>query len=390
MNSILKKYNLKALSCSDILFFIALTNATLWRYVGIVLSHVPFIGVISNVLTIAFILVLILFSIPKYLKILKPIDYLFYIACFTIFISQYIFHPENQLYLDEIAITFLFNCLPFYLVGRIINYDRTKHFITLLSVLSIASFVILRYVLGNGMTEIKGGDMYAAYTIMPFVILMILDSFKTHNFISIITSLFSFILLLSLGNRGSVLYTTIFMLICIMNFLNKKSVVSRIFVLILMIIMVYFFIGVFLENIYTRFEEIGVSTRVFDMMDDEGINTSGRDYITHSLLTKLGENYGGYGLMGDRLFIGTYSHNIILEILFSFGYIMGGIIVLVLIVLLVKAYIKCRNSNVGLFYLALICFGILPLMTSDSFLKYPFFFLLLGYAVQINNVKIIS
>lgn len=387
----LKKYNFASLSYTDILFFIALTNTTLWSYVKVVLSRLPLIGIIGKKLAIIFVIILILLCIKKILRILKPIDYIFYIVCFITFISQYLFFPENQFYLDEVLKIFLIHSLPFYFIGRIIDYDKISNFITLLSILSIIIYSIIRFVFNasDDMSDLnESGDMYAAYIIMPFVVLTILDAFKTHNKVSIVISILSFILLLSFGNRGSVLYTLVFVVFCTIHQIKNKSLIQKIFTYMLMAGVLYIFMEVLLENLYTQFEEIGVSTRIFDKLGEDETDTSGRDVILGHLLRELNYAWNGYGITGDRIFLdGTYAHNIFLELLFSFGYFFGALIIIVLLIVLFRAYIKCRNNNNYLFYVALICFGILPLMTSHTFLRYPFFFMLLGYAVQINKSK---
>lgn len=386
-----KKYNLKSLSYTDILFFIALSNTILWKYIKVFLSRIPYIGIVSEPLSITIISILIILSIKKYIQKLKPIDYIFFISCLIIYILQYIIFPENILHLDQISSKFLIKTLPFYFVGRIIDYSRISKHITLLSILSIICFVIIYYILNasDDKTDIyHSGDMYSAYIIMPFIILIILDAFKTRNKISIIISISSYIILLSLGNRGAVLYTTIFTSICIMNQLNKKTITTRIMVFIVLIISIYLFLGVFIENIYMLFEELGVSTRIFDKLENDQLDTSGRDQITSYLLKELSYKTSGYGLTADRRFIvDSYAHNIFLELVFSFGYVIGGLIIILLVSTLLRAYINCRKKNNNLFYIAMICFGILPLMTSMSFLEYPYFFLLLGYTTQINNNK---
>lgn len=386
-----KNYNLKSLSCTDLLFFIALTNTTLWGYVKIVLSRLPIIGSMSNVLTLTFVGTLIIICIPTFLKKLKPIDYIFFLFCSTIYIFQYIIYPENHFYLDETIIVFIIHTLPFYFVGRVIDYDKTSNFITLLAILSIIFNFIIRFVINanDDMTELyKSGDMHTAYILIPFIQLCILDAFKTHNVFSIVTSALSFIILLSFGNRGSVLYTTIFIVICIISTMRKKSISFKIFIISIIIILTYLYLGVFLENIYTKIEAMNMSTRIFDMIGEDGINTSGRDSISTRLINLLNLKWNGYGLLGDRVALnGSYAHNIFIEFLFSFGFIFGGFLCILLIYIIVKALIKCRNNNNYLFYWSLICFGLLPLMTSNSFLLYPFFFLFLGYTVQINKKK---
>lgn len=385
-----KNYNFKSLSCTDILFFLALTNTTLWGYVKIILSRLPIIGSISNVLTATFVIALIIICTPKFFKILKPVDYIFYFACLITYLLQYIIYPQNTFYLDESINIFLLKTLPFYFIGRIINYDKTAVHINLISIISIICSLIIVFVINNNDNDELNvvGHMGSAYILLPFIQLMILDAFKTNKVSSIVLSIISFIYLLSLGNRGSVLYLTIYIIICFLKVFKKQSIYKK-SILILVIIFLFIYITSIKETLYSLFIDANMSTRVFDMMSEDGINTSGRDNIAYIIFEHLSNNWSGFGLTGDRLLLnGAYSHNIFIELLFSFGYIFGGLIIILLISSVIKAIQKCKNTNNELFYWSLICFGLLPLMTSQSFLFYPNFFLLIGYTVQINTNKV--
>lgn len=378
-----KKNQRKLLSCIDLLFLIALVKSTLLLYIKVVLSRLPYIEQISNQIITFFIIILIIICIPQFIKKLKPIDYIIYIVCFIIYISQYLFFTSNQLYLDEVITTFLLYSLPYYYIGRIIDYDKTSNYIVIVSILSIISYTLIRYVYGsnNDINTLNlSGYMGDAYRLLPFIIFIILDAFKTHRKISIIFSIFSLILLMSLGNRGSFLYTMIFIALCtIINVKNKSLVI----IVILVFFVLYSYIDPFMDVFYMYFEKMNASTRIFDMYNEEGINTSGRDEIFATLFNELKYKWSGFGLTGDRVIIGSYSHNIFLELLFSFGYIGGSIIILFILTLIFKAYRKSRKTKDYMFYTALLSFGLLPLMTSMSFLTYNFFYLFLGYSVKL-------
>lgn len=377
------KNQIKLLSSIDLLFLIALMKSTLLLYIKVVLSRLPYIGQISDQIITLFIIILIIICVPQFVKKLKPIDYIIYMVCFVVYISQYLFFPNNQLYLDEVITSFLLYSLPYYYIGRIIDYDKTSNYIVIISILSIISYTLIRYIFGSNNdidTQNLSGYMGDAYRLLPFIILIILDAFKTHRKISIIFSIFSLILLMSLGNRGSLLYAMIFVTLCIIINVKNKSLII-VFILILCVL--YSYIDSFMDVFYMYFEKMNASTRIFDMYNEEGINTSGRDEIYATLFNELNYKWSGLGLTGDRVITGSYSHNIFIELLFSFGYIGGSIIILLFLTLILKAYRKSIKTKDYMFYTALLSFGLLPLMTSMSFLTYNFFYLFLGYSVKL-------
>lgn len=377
------KNQIKLLSSIDLLFLIALMKSTLLLYIKVVLSRLPYIGQISDQIITLFIIILIIICVPQFVKKLKPIDYIIYMVCFVVYISQYLFFPNNQLYLDEVITSFLLYSLPYYYIGRIIDYDKTSNYIVIISILSIISYTLIRYIFGSNNdidTQNLSGYMGDAYRLLPFIILIILDAFKTHRKISIIFSIYSLFLLMSMGNRGSFLYTMIFIALCtIINVKNKSLVI----IVILVFFVLNSYLDSFMDVLYLYFEKINASTRIFDMYIEEGINTSGRDEIYATLFNELNYKWSGLGLTGDRVITGSYSHNIFIELLFSFGYIGGSIIILLFLTLILKAYRKSIKTKDYMFYTALLSFGLLPLMTSMSFLTYNFFYLFLGYSVKL-------
>ena len=137
-------------------------------------------------------------------------------------------------------------------------------------------------------------------------------------------------------------------------------------------------------RLYDVLEKNGYSVRIIDkLINNEFADSSGRDVIYEKLLVALNEKPFGFGLMGDRLITGMYSHNIFLEFLSAFGYFGGGLISLFLVLVLLNAFNKSKSTNSCLFFLALFSIGFLPLLTSNTFLLYPEFFLLIGYSVKL-------
>ena len=134
--SLVEKYNIRALTSIDILFLVLLVRHTFLVYVEVFLSRLPIVGTVSDILISLVVVFLILRAIPSIVSQLRFGDYAFYSICVLVFLSTYIFYPQNSELLDDVRADFLFYVLPFYFVGRTINYDRTKDFIALFSVLS--------------------------------------------------------------------------------------------------------------------------------------------------------------------------------------------------------------------------------------------------------------
>jgi hypothetical protein len=139
----------------------------------------------------------------------------------------------------------------------------------------------------------------------------------------------------------------------------------------------------FLSLIKGATESLGMSTRFFDLLSVNELFVSyGREWRAEAVLSGIKENWFlGYGLAGDRILIGDYVHNIVLEFWASFGVIFGTTLFVILLYILVRGMRTGKNQDEKVFILILICCGFLKLFISGTYLDEANFFLLIGLCV---------
>ncbi|MDE6784220.1 MAG: hypothetical protein K2J26_02435 [Ruminococcus sp.] len=96
-----------------------------------------------------------------------------------------------------------------------------------------------------------------------------------------------------------------------------------------------------------------------------------------------------YGTFGDRYYLPSYypyAHNIVLEMLLTFGKLIGGCILVVIALNFLHVIFK-QKSEAGLLTIAFGCFSVCRLFVSSSFWMEPYFWAFLAMLV---NCKIIS
>ena len=123
----------------------------------------------------------------------------------------------------------------------------------------------------------------------------------------------------------------------------------------------------------------GYSSRSLRLLLSENITfDSGRSSLLASYFEKIKlKPLLGYGVIGGWKSPGYYPHNFIVEIYLSFGYIIGT---LILIYLLIRCYQGIRNDNKSTCRLVQILISYcVSLFVSDSFLMCPMFYLLLAF-----------
>ena len=117
--------------------------------------------------------------------------------------------------------------------------------------------------------------------------------------------------------------------------------------------------------------------------------SSNRDNFYASVIEEIKNDNGfGHGWLSDRLFTpdGMYVHNFELEILCQFGYIAGGLLLIMLFYLICKRFFYDKRLEAISFWYIMLCSGFFALQFSYTYVKYPLFFIFIGYLL--SNRKI--
>jgi O-antigen ligase len=214
--------------------------------------------------------------------------------------------------------------------------------------------------------------------------------------LDVVFAIIGSILLFFMGTRGPIivyLFFVAFYLIFVYDF-EKNNVLKKIIIGTVVTLLISFSFSL-MRLIAPIAASIGFSTRVFDsflgneMFELE--SSSYRDDYYSVIWSKIiNDPLGlGYGLGTDRLFTpsGVYTHNFELEILCQFGLCGGGLIIIGLLILLIKCYIKLKGTQELSFWLTLLCCGLGSLQLSHSYITYPLFFVLLGYCTSVMRLS---
>lgn len=175
---------------------------------------------------------------------------------------------------------------------------------------------------------------------------------KLHNFI---LSGISLIEILMGGSRGPLL--GVVLMLVIMYFLYRKSlsrwIQALILVTVVLVTLLYLVLGMegFLILVGSMFKQLGISSRTIDKMlsGSDALDGTGRDRLYGIAIDMIKEGFWGYGAYGDRYVIGKvfwvgYAHNIVLEMLIDFGWILGTAICVKILFDCVRMIFFCRDQ----------------------------------------------
>ena len=208
--------------------------------------------------------------------------------------------------------------------------------------------------------------------------------YRNKRIIPIIISLFSLLLIFLGGARGSL---GCMLLLYALLFLNKFSLKKVGILLIVTIVVLYVgprLLGGFLSSSQRLVDDMGGFSRTLYLISEgDFLVSKGRDNINVIIEEAISNNPIGYGLLGDRYVLSQhgntgYAHNIVLEFLCDFGWIIGFALLVALFIMIIRVLLKQKKSPLFYCYIAMLPAGFIMLFMSGSFLEEFVFWALLG------------
>lgn len=361
----------------------------LYTFLRGVINHLPVLKDFTDELIFIIFLVPILSSLPALIHKFCWADYLFYILLVTLYFSSYIFFPENAEHLTEHALPCVFLVFPYYFYGRIVDIDRSSDIFALLSAICIY-FNLFYYIIyapsNKVIDEVTASDnMYASYLLMPHVVMMLwgtLDKFKLWKALSFFLGV---MLTLSFGTRGPLVCIGFFGIVYFFFYMKFKGAIYVKLGIIGLIIVVLVSLRDIVYFLAKTFTGLSLSTRILDKIISGDLgNDSQRGALRDILYSALdrGDYFWGMGLFGTSRFGINYPHFLPLDFFCTFGYLLGTIFLLLLVLLIGFALWTSRNTKSQIFIIFLISTSIIKLLFSSTFVNEPYFYMLIGACVS--------
>lgn len=314
---------------------------------------------------------------------------LFFLIFFIYSFVGYIGYLYNWL-----GMIFMFMCCawPWFIVGLYVDdlkivLERLKKVIILAWITNVV-LIIYCYITGRPMS----GNMEISYSILPLSIISIYLALKQKKIQYFVSFIFSAIVIVGIGSRGPILCIAVFVILYLLSDFKK----NKITILIIGIIacLVFFNYTTILDELINICKEYGINSRTLYKIREGTIDDdTGRGNIQTVAFKQLNEHpILGTGIAVERIKINKlimnkdmgscYPHNLIIEILVQYGYILGTGIILLLSYLFIKSIKKGEQSEKELIII-LFATEIIRLMLSSSYLRSSLFFLWLGLSINI-------
>ena len=331
-----------------------------------------------------------LYALPAVLRRKKKIFGTSYIVAVVVFSIHYLCFPENRIFMLPLIIPFFFMVLPSFIYALSI-----RNFVIFKNVLEKSSCIvffigsILSLFVFLGRASIGSYSMSLAYyMLLPSIVFLnnLFERISAKYFILLVLSL---IVIISLGSRGPILCLLVFVFLRTFRpsfRTSYKKIIMTSSVLGICTVGMIFFKNI-INVMYNQLSHYGFHSRtLYLFLNDRGVYLSGRSSIYQSIIAEILKNpILGIGLAGDRRITdGTYAHNIYIELISNFGFILGFILILLITFLVIKSlFIK---DDIKYILLTMwFCLGFIPLLISGSYLTSINFAIFLGVVIHINK-----
>lgn len=369
-----------------LLVFMVWARYPILGYVKSVFIVLPGLNILADFILPILFFIVVVGSAKYWSNSFRGKDVVVFFVIEFIAATSLVIHPENTHYIEKSALPFMISIIPLYLVGTKVEFTKYEKIFYIISFISVWLQVVYLYqhasrsILGEELPE----DMAMSYQTLPHVCMVVYQTLKHVKWYSILTSIVGIFLIISFGTRGSLMCLLFFSLLYLFLIRMRTSLFFDAVIAGMAAVIFSLFDRLF-GFVNDLILSLGMSNRILLMMEENDLsNSNGRDFIGERLYRAMDHApMLGYGFEGDRTIVSTYSHNLYLELIVTFGWVIGTFIFIALLIRVVWSYIVAKNVEEKSFILLLITCSILKLMLSGTFLNEPLLFLLLGYSSQV-------
>lgn len=317
----------------------------------------------------------------------------FSLLFFGLFLIYSFVGYEGYIYNWSGMVFMLFCCAwPWFIVGIYVDDFKSilQGFKKIMILAWVTNIMLIAYCYLNGRP--MSGNMEISYSILPLSIISIYFAIKEKKILYLLSTIASVLVILGIGSRGPLLCIAVFIILYLLEDFKRNKLIILFFTL--LVCFTFFNYTNILNGLIDFFEKYDINSRTLYKIRDGSIeNDNGRGNIQEVAWNQLKDHpILGTGIGVERIKINqlimnkdmgsSYPHNIIVEIMTQYGYIIGTMIILYLSCLFIISLLK-SNSFERELLIIIFSTEIIRLMLSSSYLRSSFFFLWLGLSINI-------
>lgn len=348
-------------------------------------------GVQSSTVSIVckgFLGVIFITLIPKLVHNITTKTLLSIYLTVSVITAQLLFFPNLDIFFKNTAFTFCTGCLTSFVVGASIS-DVNQLRRTLDKVSNITGVVVLIFMIlvFSGKITQSFKESYS----MGFGYAMVVPTLCliSHRAVTSREKILKGILIvgfmmaiMSFGSRGPLLGIGLYILYFELRKLFEKREFAKMLLCVAIIIVAYASYKGILLYFSNVLMEYGINSRTLRLMAGNGIYLSKRDILWEKLMdTWKNHPFSIRGINAEWEVIGYYAHNIIFELLYQFGLIVGGIILSLIASLIIQQLIYPKRETRNDLCVLLLFASVPELLFSNSIWESYIFWMWIGLSI---------
>lgn len=345
----------------------------------------------ADFLVLAFKTVLLLLAFPYLRARLRPGDVLFYAFMVCLYIFSILTSNDKAFpYLLSNFWLIMICTVPLFWVGTCIKLDKYLDLFYVLSFFVIIGEFLFIVFFQMNLAENTGEQMARAYGLLPHVLLAWYYVFRKFGILRLLLAILSFVVLFTCGTRGPILGFLVFISLYLLQILfTTKIKLSTLIIIITVVGGLIYSIDRIFDGLASFAEDFNMSMRVLDKLEAGDVGESyGRDHIKNVLMQQFNMHpFAFRGIAGDMVEDIGYAHNIVVEMLVSFGALLGPLFLFIITFLIVRGYFSTKDKDEKTFILILLGAYLVQLFVSSTYRESTGFFFLLGFCVQMARNK---
>ena len=297
--------------------------------------------------------------------------------------------PENNKYFVNTIATFISSCLPTYIMLSILrDYDILLNQLCktskILGVVNLFLFALTR--IAN--LDLGVYSMGFGYACLIPSMFLILELFKKRNLIGILSLISLVLSIVTVGSRGPLLSLIFYVIILFYKYNASNKRYIKLVVFSLLLVVFCLLLNPILNNIINLLIRSGIQSRTLSLLARGTIHLGNRDVIFRTLLDEIVLSpFSIRGINAEYAIVGGYAHNLILELIYQFGIIIGSIVVVFIALMVMKTLRlqKLSKDTHAQICLAFMCSSIFALMVSGSLWTMMDFWMWTGAVIAVNK-----
>ncbi len=386
MKIVINKQYVYSLIVAYMLSFLAILNHgnEILNMIGLPtqLDTMLFYGLLVGLVALGLVMT---FKDGKYLKTDAFVIVSFLVVAFLL---TFLLYPQNTRYLftswgdyasNPIYILFLYSLPGLIFVRQLEDYDCFKRVMKVFSYVTVIMSVIVFFFAKGSAASQYMTFSYNMLTQLFFLLVYKPKKYKFFHYVTLSLGLFAFVFG---GARGAMLSLLITGLV--LYFANYKPNVKNVTISVT-ILLAGVILAIFKEEILlfvsNMLESFSIDSRTLRYLAaGELLDDSTRTPLYKTSLANIGVL--GKGIMGDRIILNSYPHNILLELLVQYGLIVGTVLIFLVVGCIFASLLRKEKSEF-IFIIMLLPCGFLKLMLTGSYLhQEPAFYVLLGFCLN--------